>query len=425
MSRIVQRSLAVLCALAAGTGLVPMTVAATGEPLLTAGVDATVALPASGCAMKVCLPDNYDADHKWPVVFFYPGVGGAPDTTLMRRFTEGRDYIVVGLPYVATDDHPQSPQAQAAGLKSELAGFRDARAWVTAHASVDETRVFLAGASKGGWTASSLGELELPRLGGLIILLAGRPSGPVLATAGLRNMPIYIGAGETDPNLLPARRAREVYKRNGALVTLEEYAGHGHEVPLDAVRLRAWLQVQGRYHEEAAAQRPQEEMTAQVNGIFNSVTAETNALAQYVQLLALAEDPRLRLCDPAVLRQLSTRFASLIQASPARDEWGAEKTFSDLLYREACIQRLADLKAVLDGFQGLTRDFPQTRCGRLAAQYLPHLAEAYQKSAEATRRAQESQPTKPANTVTPAFPMSGSRESIPVPVREGNKIRFK
>jgi hypothetical protein len=238
-------------------------------------------------------------------------------------------------------------------------------------------------------------------------------------------MPIYIGAGETDPNLLPARRAREVYKRNGALVTLEEYAGHGHEVPLDAVRLRAWLQVQGRYHEEAAAQRPQEEMTAQVNGIFNSVTAETNALAQYVQLLALAEDPRLRLCDPAVLRQLSTRFASLIQASPARDEWGAEKTFSDLLYREACIQRLADLKAVLDGFQGLTRDFPQTRCGRLAAQYLPHLAEAYQKSAEATRRAQESQPTKPANTVTPAFPMSGSRESIPVPVREGNKIRFK
>ena len=78
------------------------------------------------------------------------------------------------MPYVPDGDRPSTAQGQTAYLKSELASLHDARSWLTAHASVDEARVFLAGASKGGWTVGLLGEAELPKVGGLIILLAGR-----------------------------------------------------------------------------------------------------------------------------------------------------------------------------------------------------------------------------------------------------------
>ena len=101
------------------------------------------------------------------------------------------------MPYA--EDGRQLPAAQdkQASLGRELASYRVARSWLAAHASVDESRVFMAGVSKGGWTASSLGEMDLARLGGLIILLAGRPyaSTRTLPVAALHNKPIYIGTG--------------------------------------------------------------------------------------------------------------------------------------------------------------------------------------------------------------------------------------
>ena len=77
----------------------------------------------------------------------------------------------------------------------------------------------IAGISMGGWMTTSLGERELPSIAGMVILLAGRPmhAKPLPPGTSLRNIPVYIGAGETDPNMMPARKAREFYKRNGAL----------------------------------------------------------------------------------------------------------------------------------------------------------------------------------------------------------------
>ena len=426
MRRRVQRLLAIAITIAAATSLVLAATPPTNGPALTAGEESTVALPASGAMMKIYLPSNYDTTRKWPALFYYHGMGEHPETTVMRRFTDGRDYIVVALPYVTTGDQPRTAQDQAASQQSERASFHAARTWLVAHASVDEARLFMAGASKGGWTTSTLGEMELPGLAGLIILLAGRQSGHALVAATVKDKPIYIGAGETDPNLIAARRAREVYKRAGAIVSFEEFTGHGHEIPPDAPTLRAWLHVQGRYHPGATNQAPQQEATAELTALFKAAEAETNALSQYSLLRALAEDPRLRLCDPAIRQQMGARFTSLVQTSPAREEWSAESTFNELLYREANIQKLTDMKAVVDGFQSLVQSYPQTRYGKLGAQYLPHLAEAYQKSLEATRSANEGHPHAPQRTVAPSFPSSGSsHDSIPIPVRRGNKITFE
>jgi hypothetical protein len=114
-----------------------------------------------------------------------------------------------------------------------------------------------------------------------------------------------------------------------------------------------------------------------------------------------------------------------VQASPGKEEWSAESAFNELLYRESAIRRLADMKAVLDGFQNLVQTHPQTRFGQVAAQYYPRLADTYQKSVQATLAANSNQPPASTNrtVLTPTFPVI-SRDP-PRPVKHGDKIIIK
>jgi predicted esterase len=421
----VQYVLATAGVLAICAGNLPAAAAAATEPALSAGVEASVALAAPACQLKIFLPTNYIAGQKWPALFFYNGKGMDPDPTLLRRFTDERDYIVVAMPYIAYDDRPRTPQELADCLQCERACFHAALAWLSANAGVDETRVFLAGVSKGGWTAGFIGEMEMPRLGGIIILLAGRLPGQAAAMPTLQNKPVYIGAGESDPNWFSARSAREFYRRNGANVCFEEFSGVGHEVPLNARRIRAWLQTQGRYRQNPDTNAVQQEATAELQAGFNAALAEANALAQYKQLLALADDPRLKFCDANLRQQMKTKLAAAVQASPGKEEWSAESAFNELLYREAAIRRLADMKAVLDGFQNLVQTHPQTRFGQVAAQYYPRLADTYQKSVQATLAANSNQPPASTNrtVLTPTFPVI--TRDPPRPIKHGDKIIIK
>jgi len=402
------------------------------EPALTAGQEATIDLPSSNRTVKVFLPSNYSRSQKWPAIFYYHGMGGSPDTSLLRGFTDSRDYVLVGMSYQDTNDSPRTAQEQERYVRGESAHYRATRDWLVAHASIDDTRLIIAGASKGGWAASVLGEMELPRLGGIMILLAGRPAGrPQSLPAGaLQNKPIYIGAGETDPNMVSARRAKEFYKRNGAVVTFEEFTGKGHEVPPEAKRLKAWLEANGRYRQNANPEAVGRELMAKLEPTLNAAVAETSAVTKYNLLLDLIEDPRARLCSPALLEQTKTQFASLTKSSPAKEEWAAESAFNDLVYQESCIKKLADMKAVLDGYQKLALTYRKTRYGKLGASYAARLADAYQKSAEATSKANEGHPstatTNTSSSVKPAFPVSGpDRPPTAAPVRKGNKITFE
>ena len=226
---------------------------ARADSMPAAGQESAITFSPSSGAMTVFVPTNYAAQQKWPAIFFYHGMGGKPDTAWMRGPTHERDYIIAAMPYLEADGAQRTLQEEQAYEKRELANFRLARQWLGAHASLDESRVFLAGISKGGWMAGTLAEMEFPRLGGVIILLAGRPFGsnPKRVADIVRDKAIYIGTGETDPNNMAARRAREVYRRNGAIVTFEEYTGLGHEAPPDPQRLCAWLELNGRFRQQA------------------------------------------------------------------------------------------------------------------------------------------------------------------------------
>ncbi len=395
---------AVLLALALNT--------AAGElpgQVLSAGTESTIALPLSGTQLKVFLPANYTAETKWPVVFFYPGQGGKPSTGFIRRHTDDRDFIVVGVPYVTPDSDKPMPDFAA----RELPNLRAARQWLAAHASVDETRVYLGGISKGGWTTSLLGEPELPRLAGLIIVLAGRsyPFTTAPGGAAYRGKPVYIGDGETDNNMRPARQAATFFQRQGMALTFEEYLGLAHATPSDAPRLRTWLQVQARYHTGGSAALA--ELGQWFTNTLTTARATTNVSEKFSQALDLIRDPRLRLCGPQAGLTAQALLKDATARSPAKEEWAAENAYWNLLWKSTSLRTLEDLRATRDGFEQLNTTYPTLRWGQLAAEDHRFLSEAYDRSVAAN--------PAPQRTTTPT---GLSNRSIPVPRMSGNKIIF-
>ena len=422
------------CAIVAAPGLgVSVAPAAdrASEFVLPVGEVSTVVVPGIDNAIKVLLPTNYVAEQKWPAIFYYSAMNQRPDTGILRLFTGSRDYILVGLPYLADNMNQSTPQAREAALQREITGFRASRAWVATHTAMDDRRVFLAGASKGGWMTASLGERECGRLAGLVILLSGRvPYAQQAAMAApLQGKPVYIGEGETDPNLIPALEAREYYRRNGANVTTEIFDGIGHALPKHAPRLKQWLEAHGRYGDAAAAQNLAE-LTASFRDQAARIGTERDPAAKYTQLTDVLQNPLLALCSPASIPGLESQLAALRAKLPAQQaEWQAEQSFCEILWREMNLRRLADQKAVRDDLKKLSESKPDTRYGKLAADLYARVAAAYEKSVEATGQAaaaaQKATPAKPATTVvTPSFP-SVDPVGPPVMRQKGRTISFQ
>lgn len=402
-------------------------IAAADETNLAAGVESTIVLPSSPNALKIYSPVNYLPTQSWPAVFFYHGMGGTPDTTFIRNLTSGRDYFVVAMPYLDAPPPSATRQDQQNYMQRELANLHAARAWLANHANVDQARVFLAGTSKGGWTVTALADLDPTRIAGMVVLLAGHtanPTGRQPANA-YQKMPIYIGTGETDPNNIPARRAREFYRHNGALVTFEEYAGLAHAYPSTPSCLAAWLDLYGRCRQNPLSPETKKQLTEHLQPLLGTALAEPAAIPKHNRLMALATDPRIRLCEAPFINDLLKELTTLRSVSPIKEEWVAETAFDGLLYRESIITTLSEMKSVLTGFQTLARTYPQTRYGKLAAQFSRQMEISYQKSEDATRKANESRKTVTKSTpaISPAFPTDNSRPMVPV--IKGNKIIFR
>lgn len=396
--------------------------------LLAVGEERAVAVPGVDNVLKVFLPTNYIGERKWPAIFYYHAMNQEPETSTVRLFTGSRDYIIVALPYLSDGMNEATAQARETALQKEIAGFRTARVWIGAHASMDEGRVFLAGVSKGAWMASRVGEREMARAAGLVLLLGGRVpfDQQNLMAASLREKAIYIGAGETDPNLIPALQAREYYRRAGARVTFELFEGVGHAVPNDPVRLKQWMEAHGRYGDPAL---PGER--ALLKDSFREqalrLNTEKDPSAKYAQLMDVLQNPLLALCSPASLAGIESQLAALRPQLPAQAaEWRAEQAFGELLWREMNIRRLEDQKALRDDLKTLSETLPDTRYGKLAADLYARVAAAYEKSLEATRRAEAAKPSssgKP-SVVAPSFPSVDPARS-PLPRQKGNKITFE
>ncbi len=200
--------------------------------------------PADRCA--VYLPPDYTKEKLWPTVICYHGRGGGPTTLPYRNFVESKNFVLIGTDYYWNSMDTNSK------IDEDVANAKKLFGKMMDKFSLHPNYVFLAGNSAGGFLVSGIMEENPSLWAGLMILGAGRyehlherPSVPGLSAKnlfggfhiaapnspkrnGFQRMPIYIGAGESDPNHWWAEKAASYYQQKGAAVIFETYpGGHG------------------------------------------------------------------------------------------------------------------------------------------------------------------------------------------------------
>ena len=183
---------------------------------------------------EVYVPRDYDSDELWPVLFYYHGLGGRPDTRRMQHGADGKYCIVVAMSYYAR------------GMKGyEFLASEDVRILRTVlgllkkRLCVNERRLYVAGFSKGGFYACEMLR-RLPDLfAGAIVLGAGSkhldaPWPP------LDGKEVFIGCGQRDRFLPMAKETAKRLTALGATVTFQQWPATGHGVG-DIQGLRRWV----------------------------------------------------------------------------------------------------------------------------------------------------------------------------------------
>jgi len=195
----------------------------------------------------VYVPADYTDERDWPVIFVYHGKGGQPTTWPFRQITRGKGSIVIGMGYLHRGKANLTKSQYINHFKRERKSVLEVKRYVSKHLRIDEKRFFVTGYSKGGWHTAAMLESGAKIWAGAVIFAAGRSRNVGLITSAankraLRDKPIYIGAGEKEVNLAPAKRAAAYYERWGAKVTFEEYKGAGHVFdPTTSKILYNWL----------------------------------------------------------------------------------------------------------------------------------------------------------------------------------------
>jgi len=195
----------------------------------------------------VYVPSDYTEEKAWPVIFVYHGMNGTPTTWPFKQATKGKGFIVVGMGYVASEKGPMSKGQYINYFKKERRSVLAVKRYVSKYLRVDNDCLFVTGYSKGGWHTAAMLAVSGKVWAGGVIFAAGRSrNADALATEegkkALRGKAIYIGAGETDPNLEPAKKAAAYYERLGAKVTFEMFKGEGHSFdPSGSEILQEWL----------------------------------------------------------------------------------------------------------------------------------------------------------------------------------------
>ena len=215
----------------------------------------------------VYVPTDYTEEKSWPVIFCYHGKSGQPTTWPFRQATRGEGFIIIGMGYFPRPKGKIRKGQYSNYVKSERRSVLEVKRYVREHLRIDEKRLFVTGFSMGGWHSSLLLESGPKVWAGGVIFAAGRSRNVNAVTtaankSALRGKPIYIGAGENDVNLKPAKKAAAYYRQLGAEVTFEEFKGRGHGFdPSGSEILYNWLVTNGSTQEtkspEASEKRDQ------------------------------------------------------------------------------------------------------------------------------------------------------------------------
>ena len=300
----------------------------------------------------VSLPENHEVGKSWPAVFFYHGTNGRPDTSLMRAHTEGKDWIVVGMPYAQRGTFQLTPE----GMEAELAIFRKVRAELQKRANLDPKRIYVSGMSKGGWVSELLLQKERS-LAGAAILAAGHMS---QLDANLKAVPtetpVFLGVGRLDQNYPFSLRARIFWRKLGAQVEMETWRGLGHSFPRSGSEgLKEWLAMRiGRRGDK-------QELQAELSEILD----REDEFERWWGLVEFGERPFVK-ADEDMLAKVKTGRSELEKKDAIAREARILKESRRLLALEISKKTLSTLEEIVAGYDRIAKAADGTPQGEVA-----------------------------------------------------------
>ncbi|MGA2914773.1 MAG: hypothetical protein ABSE89_01970 [Sedimentisphaerales bacterium] len=215
--------------------------AATAQTTFEPGKETRLDAGKSAGEILVYVPGDYNDDCNWPAIYYYHGKGGQLSTQWLQIATGGKGYIIVSLEFVPTASEQLNQVQYRAYIAQEIKNFGYVRHFLQGKLKTDFKKTVLAGLSRGGWLVADLFSVRPQLAAAAVITAAGYHNWLPENASPMTGKYVYIGAGEKDQNLEPAKKAARYFANRSANVMLEIYPGLGHQIDPNAPKLQKWF----------------------------------------------------------------------------------------------------------------------------------------------------------------------------------------
>lgn len=188
----------------------------------------------------VYLPAKYTPSHNWPAIICYHGMDQMPQTFPFKGFISSDQFIIIGMAY-----YQRHMEGMQFVRTKDVDILKHVIESLAAKLSIDKTRLFAGGFSKGGVYGSHMIRTIPDYLAGAIVLSAVNHELPLTSEqkALIKNKPVFTEFGDID-NIFSIERLRAGVKCMqdlGVDITVKEHTNWGHKVDTKSTLLRDWL----------------------------------------------------------------------------------------------------------------------------------------------------------------------------------------
>jgi len=195
-------------------------------------------------ALPVFVPTDYQPRKASPLILFYHGAGGKPDTGLMQAITGRKGYAVVGMEYLLADDKIVMAVDEQVRFNHHVIKR------VSEKVHINPQQVFIGGFSQGGFATALFGfrASEVDTYRGYLEMGGGLAMPGMRLQPFMKDEPVLVLHGDKDP-VVPYARGQEVaaaLRAAGADVTFitQVDVGHTIDLPKYGPEILAWLHKQ-------------------------------------------------------------------------------------------------------------------------------------------------------------------------------------
>jgi dienelactone hydrolase len=328
--------------------------------------------------IRISVPAAATENRPLPILFWFHGTGGQPsiifghghqygrvknegryglDEVYRAKFTYIRDHlIVVGMSYPKRD-------AGAAPFPIERIweSCRQVRDWLDPQVSVDKSRCYMGGFSRGGNNSFLTSIRPPPDLAGIAMFAGGVPSGFRFDPDKRYPRPFHVllGLGEWDSNFWAGHIAHRFFQSRGATVTYDEWLNHGHGSIELSRRVLDWFEL--RLREKEPSYRV--EVTRALLEEYAEVESSLQGWQRFLALREMLGDPRLSIADPRMRLRIQSGMRVLVKrldvAGPYREyqAWSRQVNREIDLYHYGNVTEQA-LLHLLHGYRQFSQHYP-------------------------------------------------------------------